>query len=69
MVAGPIRIEAHPFYFGARAAIVFRVDCVVQEKFGSAYWVVDFDRQHRRRTDEYSVFALLSDHEGTLLDA
>jgi hypothetical protein len=68
MVLNPARIEAHPFYFGLRAAIVLCANGVVQEKFGPAFRAVDLDRQHRRWTDEYSILALFSDHEGSLLD-
>jgi hypothetical protein len=68
MVLNLAGIEAHPLYFGLRTAIVICANGVVQEKFGPAFRAVDLDRQHRRWTDEYSILALFSDHEGTLLD-
>jgi len=65
----PVRIEAHAFHLGARAAVVLGIGSVIQDKFGPTLRRVDFDREHRRRPDQDSVFALFGNNERPLFDA
>jgi hypothetical protein len=68
MVFNRARIEIHPFHFRLCMRILACADGIVQEKFSPAFRAVDLYRQYRRWTDEYSILAFFSNHEGTLLD-
>ncbi len=59
----PVRIKAHAFHLGSCSAIILATNSVAQKKFGPALRREDFDRQHRRWSDQDPKLALFGDDE------